>query len=143
GAPADRTRPSRGPARLGPGRRRLPGARGRGGAPALPRPGRRAAGRGGDRAARRAPLRAAPAEAHMTRPLLELAGVRYRHGGGGREAVGGVSLRVDPGEVVCLIGPNAAGKSTLARIADGLLRPSEGSVRLRGDDAFALPRRER
>ena len=55
----------------------------------------------------------------------------------------GVSLRVDAGEVLGLIGPNAAGKSTLARIACGLLRPSAGSVRLRGDDAFALPRRER
>jgi len=59
------------------------------------------------------------------------------------EAVAGVSLRVDAGEVLGLIGPNAAGKSTLARIACGLLRPSAGSVRLRGDDAFALPRRER
>jgi len=57
--------------------------------------------------------------------------------------VAGVSLRVDAGEVLGLIGPNAAGKSTLARIACGLLRPSAGSVRLRGDDAFALPRRER
>jgi len=74
--------------------------------------------------------------------LLALEAVRYRHGGG-REAVSGVSLRVEPGEVVGLIGPNAAGKSTLARIAVGLLRPAEGSVRLEGEDAFALPRRER
>ena len=74
--------------------------------------------------------------------MLALEAVRYRHGSG-REAVCGVSLRVDPGEVVGLIGPNAAGKSTLARIAVGLLRPAEGSVRLEGEDAFALPRRER
>ncbi|MFL5313290.1 MAG: ATP-binding cassette domain-containing protein, partial [Myxococcales bacterium] len=52
-------------------------------------------------------------------------------------------MRVERGEVVGLVGPNAAGKSTLARIACGLLRPSAGSVRLRGDDAFALARRER
>jgi iron complex transport system ATP-binding protein len=76
-------------------------------------------------------------------PLLGVEQVRYRHAPGSPEAVAGVSLRVDPGEVVGLIGPNAAGKSTLARIACGLLHPSAGSVRLRGDDAFALPRRER
>jgi len=75
--------------------------------------------------------------------LLLVEQVRYRHAPGSPEAVAGVSLRVDPGEVVGLIGPNAAGKSTLARIACGLLRPGAGSVRLRGDDAFALPRRER
>ena len=79
----------------------------------------------------------------MSAPLLGIEEVRYRHAPGSPEAVAGVSLRVDPGEVLGLIGPNAAGKSTLARIACGLLRPSAGSVRLRGDDAFALPRRER
>ena len=79
----------------------------------------------------------------MSKALLAIDSVRYRHGPDSPEAVAGVSLRVDPGEVVGLIGPNAAGKSTLARIACGLLRPSHGSVRLRGDDAFALHRRER
>ena len=54
-----------------------------------------------------------------------------------------MSLRVAPGELLALVGPNAAGKSTLARIAAGLTPPAEGAVRLRGDDAFALPRRER
>jgi iron complex transport system ATP-binding protein len=79
----------------------------------------------------------------VSAPLLGIEQVRYRHSPASPEAVAGVSLRVDPGEVLGLIGPNAAGKSTLARIACGLLRPSAGSVRLRGDDAFALPRRER
>jgi iron complex transport system ATP-binding protein len=79
----------------------------------------------------------------VTAPLLALDSVRYRHGPGSPEAVAGISLQVAAGEVVGLIGPNAAGKSTLARIACGLLRPDSGSVRLRGDDAFTLPRRER
>ena len=79
----------------------------------------------------------------MTAPLLAVESVHYRHAPIAREAVAGISLRVDAGEVVGLIGPNAAGKSTLARIACGLLRPDSGSVRLRGDDAFALSRRER
>jgi iron complex transport system ATP-binding protein len=79
----------------------------------------------------------------VTAPLLTIDSVRYRHAAKAREAVAGVSLHVDRGEVVGLIGPNAAGKSTLARIACALLRPESGSVLLRGEDAFALPRRER
>ena len=79
----------------------------------------------------------------MTAPLLTVDAVRYRHAPHAPEAVAGVSLRVDRGEVVGLIGPNAAGKSTLARIACALIRPSSGAVLLSGDDAFALPRRER
>jgi iron complex transport system ATP-binding protein len=79
----------------------------------------------------------------MTPALLELADVRYRHPGAAREAVSGVSLRIVPGEIVALVGPNAAGKSTLARVAASLARPTSGAVRLSGDDAFAIGRRER
>ena len=79
----------------------------------------------------------------MTTPLLALDSIRYRHAPNAPEAVAGISLQVAVSEVVGLIGPNAAGKSTVARIACGLLRPDKGFVRLRGDDAFALPRRER
>jgi iron complex transport system ATP-binding protein len=79
----------------------------------------------------------------MTTPLLAIEAVHFRHAPNAREAVSDISLHVAAGEVVGLIGPNAAGKSTLARIACALLRPDSGSVRLRGDEAFALPRRER
>jgi iron complex transport system ATP-binding protein len=79
----------------------------------------------------------------MTAPLLEVIDVRYRHPGAPEEAVRGISLRVAPGEIVALVGPNAAGKSTLARIAASLIRPTAGAVRLRGDEANALDRRER
>ncbi|KRT76909.1 MAG: branched-chain amino acid ABC transporter ATPase [Armatimonadetes bacterium CSP1-3] len=42
----------------------------------------------------------------------------------------GVTLHVDPGEVVCLIGPNGAGKSTVLRAISGLLRPTQGEITL-------------
>jgi branched-chain amino acid transport system ATP-binding protein len=46
----------------------------------------------------------------------------------------GVSVMVEPGEIVALIGPNGAGKSTLLRAATGMIRTTRGSVRLGGRD---------
>jgi ABC-type branched-subunit amino acid transport system ATPase component len=49
-----------------------------------------------------------------------------------------VSIRVGEGEVVTLIGPNGAGKSTLLKTIFGLLRPTQGSIRFRGEDIAGL-----
>ncbi len=49
-------------------------------------------------------------------------------------ALHGVSLRVEPGELVALVGPNGAGKTTLLNTVAGILRPAAGSVELDGDD---------
>ncbi len=46
----------------------------------------------------------------------------------------GVSLRVPRGTVAALVGPNAAGKTTLMRVASGLLPPMSGSVQMAGRD---------
>ncbi|MBI3974942.1 MAG: ABC transporter ATP-binding protein [Armatimonadetes bacterium] len=50
----------------------------------------------------------------------------------------GVTLRVQPGEVVCLIGPNGAGKSTVLRAISGLLRPSAGAIAFEGREIAGL-----
>jgi iron complex transport system ATP-binding protein len=75
--------------------------------------------------------------------LLDARELRYRHSAGAPEAVAGVSLRLARGEVVGVIGPNAAGKSTLARLCCGLLTPQQGSVSLQGELLSKLSRRER
>ena len=63
--------------------------------------------------------------------LLELQNVKIRYGG--IEAVKGISVRVEDGEVVTLIGGNGAGKSTTLRTISGLKRPSEGSITFRDE----------
>ena len=63
-------------------------------------------------------------------PLLELSGVRA--GYGIIDVLHGVDLTVMPGEVFALLGPNGAGKSTTLRVASGAIRPSGGSLRVRG-----------
>ena len=51
----------------------------------------------------------------------------------------GVSLRVDPGEVVGLLGRNGVGKSTTLKTVMGLVHPSQGAVRLEGNAITGLP----
>jgi iron complex transport system ATP-binding protein len=51
---------------------------------------------------------------------------------GGRAVLHDVSLRLHAGEAVALVGPNAAGKSTLVRVLGGLLAPRQGEVELLG-----------
>jgi branched-chain amino acid transport system ATP-binding protein len=54
-------------------------------------------------------------------------------------ALHGVSLKVAEGSVVCLIGANGAGKSTILRTISGLKRPDSGSVRFKGMDLSRVP----
>ena len=61
---------------------------------------------------------------------------------GRREVVRGVSLTVDPGEAVAIVGPNGGGKTTLLQALLGLLPHASGCARLDGDDVTRLPRRE-
>jgi branched-chain amino acid transport system ATP-binding protein len=63
-------------------------------------------------------------------PILELRGVDASYGK--VRALHGVSLRVEPGEVIALIGANGAGKSTTLRVMSGLITASAGEVLLDG-----------
>jgi branched-chain amino acid transport system ATP-binding protein len=55
----------------------------------------------------------------------------------------GISLEVNEGEIVALIGANGAGKSTTLRAIAGLMTPRKGSIIFRGQDITALPSHER
>ena len=72
--------------------------------------------------------------------LLEVDQVRG--GYGGKDVVKGVSCSADAGEVLCLLGPNGCGKTTLFRLLLGLLPITGGSIRLDGQDVRAFSPRE-
>jgi iron complex transport system ATP-binding protein len=60
----------------------------------------------------------------------------------GKRIVEGISLHIQPGQIVGLIGPNGSGKSTLLRTVYRMLKPEAGYVRLGGDDVWKLTARE-
>lgn len=80
--------------------------------------------------------------ADETGVALAIEGVRFRYGRSGPWVLDGVSLEVRKGEALGLVGPNAAGKTTVLRLATGFLRPEAGRVRLLGRPIEAWPRRE-
>jgi branched-chain amino acid transport system ATP-binding protein len=61
---------------------------------------------------------------------------------GNIHALKGISLTVDQGEIVSLIGANGAGKTTTLRSISGLLKPREGNITLNGDDLIKYPAHE-
>ena len=70
---------------------------------------------------------------------LAVRGLAKRYGA--VEALRGVDLTVEPGELVGLLGPNGAGKSTLVKIAVGLVRQSAGAAEVAGAPAGSLAAR--
>lgn len=70
----------------------------------------------------------------MTEPMVEATGMTVRYGK--ETAVRGLDLRVERGEVVGLIGPDGAGKTSTLRVLAGLLRATGGTVTVLGRDAW-------
>jgi len=80
-----------------------------------------------------------PAQA-TTEKMLELEELRVFYGN--IEALKGLSLHVNTGEIVTLIGSNGAGKSTTLKTISGTLRPRTGVVRFRGEEIHHVPAHE-
>jgi len=77
---------------------------------------------------------------------IELEGVTYRYGIGTpfeKTAVDHVNLKIERGEFLGIIGHTGSGKSTLIQHLNGLLKPTEGTVRLDGTDIWANPKNMR
>ncbi len=70
---------------------------------------------------------------HASSPALSVRGLVKRFGK--TDALGGVDIEVQSGQLVGLLGPNGAGKSTLTKIACGLVRPSGGKAEIFGASA--------
>jgi branched-chain amino acid transport system ATP-binding protein len=69
--------------------------------------------------------------------ILSVSNLEVRYGG--IRALKGVSLEVEPGQIVVLLGANGAGKTTLLRAISGLLRPASGQMQMFGKDISAWP----
>ena len=68
--------------------------------------------------------------------MLEVEHLRFSFGA--REVLRGVELRVEPGELVFVLGANGAGKTTLFRCILGLLPGYQGQIRVDGGDVSSL-----
>jgi len=80
-----------------------------------------------------------PASIDTAAPLIEMTGVGKSYGA--ISALEGINLKVDAGEITCVLGDNGAGKSTLIKIMAGLHQHTEGVLKVDGEEArFDSPR---
>ena len=63
-------------------------------------------------------------------PALELKDVRFSYNGSGAFALSGVNIRLRPGQITAVLGPNGSGKTTMLKLANGRLTPDNGQVLL-------------
>lgn len=91
---------------------------------------RSGSGHNEDRTADRVGMRITDGGIAVTGLVYHLPGAPF----GAPPLMKGLSFRIEPGETVALIGPNRAGKSTLARLLVGAIRPNSGEIRIDGAD---------
>lgn len=77
-----------------------------------------------------------------TRPILHVDRLHkvYETTGGGTEAIRNLTFDIQPGEIVCIVGPSGAGKTTLLRCISGLLEATSGIVELEGERVTGPPK---
>jgi oligopeptide/dipeptide ABC transporter ATP-binding protein len=99
-----------------------------------------------ERQATSLPFRHARPVTDAATPVLEVKDLEVIYGGrfgrGGYRALRRISLTVDAGETLGVVGESGCGKTTLARVALGLIRPARGVVRFEGRDLSGLRRAE-
>ena len=79
----------------------------------------------------------------MSEPAVELSEVVRRYPGAPPvESLRGVSLRIEPGELLAVVGPSGSGKTTLLHIVGTLDRPTSGRVRIAGADITHMSDRQ-
>ncbi len=69
--------------------------------------------------------------------ILELIDLKKSYGT--KEAVKGLNLEIQPGELFVFLGPNGAGKTTTLKMITGLLKPTSGTIRINGIDRLKKP----
>lgn len=72
--------------------------------------------------------------------MLEVSNLHAAYGDA--QVLFGVDLKVEPGEIVAIVGSNGAGKTTLLRAISGALKPTSGSIRLKGEEVAGRPAHE-
>jgi ATP-binding cassette subfamily B protein len=80
----------------------------------------------------------------VPRPLrsgIAVRDVSFNYPGSGREALHGIDLRIEPGQMVALVGENGSGKTTLVKLLCRLHDPTAGSIEMDGEDLrhFSIP----
>ena len=90
-----------------------------------------------------APVSVPNAPKHPKDSSVELENVHFSYSyDGAQEVIKGVSLRVEPGQTVALVGPSGGGKSTLASLMARFFDANSGSVRIGGVDVREIPKEE-
>lgn len=81
------------------------------------------------------------ASVDSTAPMLQVDGLKkiYRSSRGDVEAIQDLTFEIEPGEIVCIVGPSGAGKTTLMRCISGLLSVTAGSVKVEGRTVSGPP----
>jgi putative ABC transport system ATP-binding protein len=76
--------------------------------------------------------------------MLEINDVskKYSYNGSDFVALNGVTLHVEKGEFVAIVGPSGSGKSTLLNVIGGLVRPDSGQALFRGEDIYSMAHRQ-